>query len=273
MSFAQDIANLSPIDKLTKVMAHLRSGTGCPWDREQTHLSLKKYLLEETYEVIQAIDDDNMYNLREELGDLLLQVVFHAQIAAEEGEFTLEDIIENLVEKLLRRHPHVFADTTLQTSQDVNKVWEKVKFQEKLQLQEKVQLQETEREYLQTPKGLPALMYAEATQRKASQWGFDWLDSDGPWAKVFEELRELEQAVKDGSPQSWSDEMGDILFSLVNLSRFIDVDPEDSLRRSTTKFRKRFADMMKNIKETGKEIEKMSLEEMDEVWNQIKHKK
>ncbi|MCL1851573.1 MAG: nucleoside triphosphate pyrophosphohydrolase [Peptococcaceae bacterium] len=274
MDINHDLDQFSGLTKLKKIMARLRSEEGCPWDREQTHFSLKKYLLEETYEVLQAIDESNMYNLREELGDLLLQVVFHAQMAEEEGEFTLEDIIDNLNEKMLRRHPHVFEAAEAKPGKDgfgvhdVNKAWEQIKLQEK-------EYSETGSDpaYLQTPKGLPALMYAEATQRKASQWGFDWPDKTGPWAKVYEELAELEQAVAQGSQQDRVDEMGDMLFSLVNVSRFIGVDPEDSLRKSTKKFRKRFTDMMETIGALGENIENKSIEELNEVWNIIKLRK
>jgi tetrapyrrole methylase family protein/MazG family protein len=271
MNFETDLDGLSVLDKLKTIMAYLRSEKGCPWDREQTHISLKKYLLEETYEVLQAIDEQNMYNFREELGDLLLQVVFHAQIAEEEGEFTLEDIIESLVKKLLRRHPHVFTDKTeasITEASQVNKVWEQVKLHERREASETA----VKAEYLQIPKGLPALMYAEAMQRKASQWGFDWPDRLGPWTKVYEELGELERAMAEGSKQDWCDEMGDILFSLVNVSRFIDVDPEDSLRRSARKFQNRFTEMMEIINESGNRIENLSLEELDDVWKRVKRR-
>ncbi|MCL1917413.1 MAG: nucleoside triphosphate pyrophosphohydrolase [Peptococcaceae bacterium] len=288
-----------PLEKLKMLMAHLRSEKGCPWDREQTHSSLKKYLLEETYEVLQAIDEENVYNLREELGDLLLQVVFHAQIAEEEGDFTLEDIIEKLVEKLLRRHPHVFGDTDLGgdginsgnagsgagsggdgsggadgaetplSVAEVHKTWERIKRREKQQRADNGGSKD-ETVYLQVPKGLPALMYAEGVQRKASQWGFDWPDRGGPWRKVHEEIGELAQAMEGGSQEDLCNEMGDILFSLVNVCRFIDVDPEESLRRSVRKFQMRFTEMIKIINVSEKKIENISLEELDEVWNRVK---
>jgi len=253
-----------PIERLKEIMARLRAG--CPWDKEQTHASLRKYVLEEAYEVVEAIDRKNMNNLQEELGDLLLQVVFHARIAEEEGAFTLDDVIEGIANKLIRRHPHVFADQTVGSSEDVKAVWEQIKLQEK----GKDSPPETTREYIRVPKELPALMLAEASQRKAAQWGFDWPDYQGPLAKVYEELAEWEQALAYGSECDRSEEMGDILFSLVNVSRFLNIDSEICLRRSTLKFQERFTQMMKKIERSEKNIANMSLKEMDEVWNSIK---
>jgi tetrapyrrole methylase family protein/MazG family protein len=240
---------------------------------------LKKHLLEESYEVLQAIDEENMYNLREELGDLLLQVVFHAQIAEEEGEFTLEDIIDKLVEKLWRRHPHVFGSTGSESDlgaaepdlsvAEVHQTWEQIKRREKQQqLEDAAPGEETV--YLQVPEILPALMYAEAIQRKASQWGFDWPDHRGAWEKVHEEMGELGRALREGSQQDCCDEMGDILFSLVNVCRFMHVDPEESLRRSARKFQVRFTEMMKIINISEEKIENISPEDLDEVWNRVK---
>jgi tetrapyrrole methylase family protein/MazG family protein len=262
----QPLPSADRLDRLISIMAELRSIRGCPWDKEQTHQSLKKYLIEETYEVIDAIDKGDLHNLCEELGDLLLQVVFHAQIAAEKNNFTMDNIIEGISEKLIRRHPHVFGDIVADTSAEVLENWDKIKVQEK---EEEHRKRERENDYFNIPSGLPALMYAEKTQKKAAKIGFDWQSYEGPLAKVEEERTELAEAIELGA--GVEDELGDLLFSIVNLSRFLQVDSEEALRYSTQKFQGRFIKMLKLIQEKRLNPEHLELKEMDIYWEEAKN--
>ncbi len=232
----------------------------CPWDRIQTHLSLRRCLLEEAYEVLEAIDSGNMDHLKKELGDLLLQVVFHANIAEESESFTLKEIIQSESKKLIDRHPHVFGDTKVSGAEEVKKNWEKLKMKEgRSSAIEGI------------PEQLPALLKAFRIQEKASKVGFDWNDSEPAFAKITEELNELKQNVETGrSDDEIEDELGDLLFSIVNYARFLKINPEDALRRTIVKFRSRFEKIEKFAEENGKELEAMSLEEMDRIWNESK---
>ncbi|MDA8227559.1 MAG: nucleoside triphosphate pyrophosphohydrolase [Desulfitobacterium hafniense] len=249
------------IARLLEVMQSLRSPEGCPWDKEQTHQSLKPYLIEESYEVIDAIDKGDMYNLCEELGDLLLQVVFHSQVAAEAGEFNFHDVVKGITEKLIRRHPHVFADVQADTSAEVLKNWEKIKREEKGDAKEK-------KEFFDLPDALPALMLAQRVQKKAAKFGFDWSDLNGPMDKIQEELKELQEAISCG--RGISEEMGDLLFAIVNLSRFLELEAEETLRVTILKFKRRFHRMYELAKLDRQNFEDLSLAEMDRYWDQVK---
>jgi tetrapyrrole methylase family protein / MazG family protein len=269
--------------KLVELMATLRAPHGCPWDRKQTHESLKPYLLEETYEVLETIDQQDPIKLREELGDVLLQVLFHSDIAAEAGHFTVEDVLEVLAAKLIRRHPHVFnKDTQALNPTNGDQVltqWEEIK--------------RTEREAAGgrqsaldgVPKTLPALLRAYQTQARAARVGFDWPHNaaglEQVYGKVAEEISELREAVSDSqaertaaSPPSGriEAEVGDILFSLVNLARFLKVNPEDALRGSTNRFIDRFHLVEAQAADQGRALSDMTLADMDALWEEAKHR-
>jgi len=246
--------------KLAKIMRTLRSEGGCAWDREQTHETLKKYLIEETYEVIEAIEKQDMYNLCEELGDLLLQVVFHAQIALEASEFEIRDVLRGVIQKMIRRHPHVFGEEKAETADDVILTWDRIKLKEKEN--------DKQPDFFNDPKGLPALMLASSTQRKVAKIGFDWTDIKGPWSKVQEELQELESAMAEGV--GIHEELGDLLFAIVNLSRFLKLDTEEVLRDNIHKFQNRFQKMIELSGKKGSEFENLSLDEMDIFWEKAK---
>jgi tetrapyrrole methylase family protein/MazG family protein len=251
--------NNSNFDKLVEIMAKLRAEDGCPWDREQTHMSLRKYLLEESYEVLEAIDAADSKALCEELGDLLLQVVFHAQIASESNTFDIDDIIAAVSEKLIRRHPNVFGDVKINSAAEQSINWEKIKKDEgKKSVLDGV------------PKALSALLRAHRIQQKATTVGFDWPDIEPVWEKVFEELHEFKSAVAANQQKHMQEEYGDLLFSLVNLGRFIDVDPEDALRATTDKFIDRFGKVEKHFRDNDKPMEEATLTEMDAIWERAK---
>ncbi|HLP18023.1 MAG TPA: nucleoside triphosphate pyrophosphohydrolase [Bacteroidota bacterium] len=231
----------------------------CPWDREQTHASLRHSFLEEAYEVIESIEQNDMKEFSIELGDILLHVVLQAVIAEETAEFTLADVIARVSEKLIRRHPHVFADAVIGTSEEQKAQWEKVKLTEG-------------RESIidGVPQHLPALQRAQRLQDKAAQVGFDWTSKDDVWKKVEEELQEFHAASDHGDRVKMEEEFGDLLFSLVNYSRFIHVHPEDALRGTTNKFVRRFKYIESELKKAGKDIHSVPLEEMDALWNDAK---
>jgi len=243
-------------------MERLRAENGCPWDRKQTHESLKPYLIEETYEVISAIDSGNDDELKEELGDLLLQIVFHAQIAKEDGRFDIDDVAKTIVEKLIRRHPHVFGDLKVSGSDEVLQNWEKIKKEEG-----------KESIFDGVPEGLTSLLKARRVQEKAKRVGFDWNNIEGTLDKVKEEFDELSEAIKFGKKEKISEEFGDLLFSLVNVSRFLDIDAEDSLRQTIEKFMKRFKSVEKIIKSKGgKDLKNYTINELDEIWEDVKRR-
>jgi tetrapyrrole methylase family protein/MazG family protein len=254
---------LPSLSRLAEIIGVLRSPEGCPWDREQDRNSLKKCLLEESYEVLEAIERQDAYNLCEELGDLLLQVVFHAQIASELQEFDLRDVLEGIIKKMIRRHPHVFADAKAADSAEVLLNWEEIKRQEKGSTD--VAAKEL---FAGAARTLPALMLAEWTQKKAARVGFDWPDKAGPLHKIHEELHELEEALQQET--GIQEEFGDVLFSLVNLARFLQLDPEDTLRQAVMKFQNRVRKMAERIEEDGLEMDKLSLEALGKYWDWVK---
>ncbi|MCD6167488.1 nucleoside triphosphate pyrophosphohydrolase [bacterium] len=246
-------------EKLVAIMRKLRGENGCPWDKEQTHASLRPYLVEETYEVLEAIDTGDMEDLKQELGDLLLQIIFHAQIAEENHHFNINDVIESIIDKLIRRHPHVFGDAVIKTAAEQTKNWERLKKTEgRASILEGV------------PKNLSALLRAWRLQSKAAQVGFDWDNISDVWKKVEEEMDELKEAIQKNQPDAVENEFGDLLFSLVNLSRFLSVNPEDALRHTIRKFTQRFQEVEKQLQLQGKSPQTVSLEEMDKIWNQTK---
>lgn len=249
---------------LVGIMARLRQQDGCPWDREQTHQSLKKYFLEETYEVLDAIDAADDEALCDELGDALLQVVFHAQIAAEENRFTIDDVVEGICQKMRRRHPHVFDNGYAGDSGQVLTQWEEIKAAEKASNHK-----DKKRGLMYVNDNLPALLLAQKVQDKAARVGFDWPDISGPREKVNEELVELDQAA---NPQHIKEELGDCLFALVNLARFYQVDAEDALRSSAHKFMKRFTYIEEALSRQNKTWQEMDLPGLDQLWQEAKTK-
>ncbi|PLX32641.1 MAG: nucleoside triphosphate pyrophosphohydrolase [Ignavibacteria bacterium] len=246
-------------DELLRIMTRLRKE--CPWDREQTNDSIKGHTIEEAYEVVEAIDDGNDAELQSELGDLLLHVVFHTEIAAEGGRFTITDVLGSIIDKLVRRHPHIFSDTEVTTSDDVKKNWEEIKMEEG-----------RESVIDGVPRALPALLKAHRMQDKASKIGFDWERGEDVWKKVDEELHELRGAVESRNGSDIEEEFGDVLFSLVNYARFLRVNPEDALRRTIDKFDRRFRHVERRLREEGRAAEDATLEEMDRYWDEAKEK-
>ncbi|MBC7123532.1 MULTISPECIES: nucleoside triphosphate pyrophosphohydrolase [Pseudothermotoga] len=245
-------------EKLVQIMETLRSKRGCEWDRSQTHESLKPYLIEEAYELLDAIDEKNDARMIEELGDVLLQVIFHAQVAKERDAFDILDVLRTLSEKLVRRHPHVFGDSPGYSYEQ----WERIKSQEKGTSKSSA--------IGSLNKALPALSLARRIQENAAAVGFDWPDVSGAMEKVREEVRELEQAIQRGDPGSMEEELGDLLFAVVNVARFSSVDPEVALRRATEKFANRFAMVEDFAKKRGLELKKMTLEQLDALWEEVK---
>ncbi|MRR55809.1 MAG: nucleoside triphosphate pyrophosphohydrolase [Deltaproteobacteria bacterium] len=249
-------------DTLLNLMRRLRAPGGCPWDAEQTHESLKRYLLEETYEVLEAIDAKSTKMLKEELGDLLLQAVFHTVIAEEKGEFTMDEVLQVLCDKLIRRHPHVFTDLEIDTIDDLVANWERIKKAEK---------GEERRSVLSgVPPQLPALLRAQKITEKASRVGFDWDHVDPVFAKVLEELKELEETLFTGDQERIEAELGDLLFSIVNLGRFLSINPEDALRKTISRFISRFNHVEESLHSQGKSLTEASLEQMDRLWDEAK---
>lgn len=246
-------------ERLVEIVSALRGPGGCPWDREQTHASMKPYLLEEAYEVLDSIDQPDGEGLAEELGDLLLQIVFHARLAEERGRFTITDVIRGINEKLVRRHPHVFAEADIRTAEEQTRHWEKIKKQEgKFSVLDGV------------PRTAPALLRAYRVQQKAATVGFDWKSAEPVLGKVREELDELEAEMGSGRPDRVHEEFGDFLFSMVNLSRFLRLHPEECLSAAVEKFTDRFRRMEAVFREKGIPLEGRTLEEMDSVWNEVK---
>jgi tetrapyrrole methylase family protein/MazG family protein len=249
--------------ELLDVMAQLRGAHGCPWDKEQSHASLRSFLLEESHELLDALDQGNSQKIREELGDLLHQIIFHCQIAAEIGTFTAEDVARDLKNKMVRRHPHVFSGKPLPDSETALKRWAEIKAAEKDGEVPKSALGNL-------PKSLPALARAQAVTERAAQVGFDWSDIAPVWQKVDEELIELKAAWSSGDKKRTGEELGDLLLSLVNLSRFLGVQSEDTLTQAIERFMKRFRHIETRLRELGTSPAASSLEVMDGLWNEAK---
>ncbi|MFC1730237.1 nucleoside triphosphate pyrophosphohydrolase [candidate division KSB1 bacterium] len=249
---------MKEFDRLVEVMRRVKSE--CPWDRKQTHDTLRQYFIEETFEVIDAIDEKDDSSLAEELGDVQCQILFHSLLAEDRGKFTISDVMTILADKMVRRHPHVFGDTVVNGSEDVLQNWEHIKMNEG----------KKESVLDGVPKEMPALIKAYRIQSKAGRVGFDWPDIDGVINKVFEELAEFKESVEKNNRDEIEDELGDLLFSLVNTARKLEVNPEDALRRTIRKFDKRFRFIEKSLKQQGKDLKKTSLEEMDKLWDEAK---
>ena len=251
---------LKAFERILNIMDELREK--CPWDREQTIESLRILTIEETYELAEAITKNDMPNIKEELGDLLLHIVFYAKIGEEKKEFDMAGILNDLCEKLIRRHPHIYGDEKLENSEEVLVSWEKIKMKEKGKEGKSV--------LSGVPSALPALVKSFRIQQKAKKVGFEWDEISQVWDKVEEEMTELKEAVESGDQRHIEEEFGDVLFALTNYSRFLKVDPEGALERSNQKFIKRFKKMEEVAKERNQDLADMTLQEMDDIWNEIK---
>ena len=249
----------SSLNHFVEITKRLRKE--CPWDREQTHASIRHSLIEEAYEVVESIDNNDLNHLKKVLGDLLLHVVFHSNIAEEEKAFTLDDVIQAITDKMIFRHPHIFGDVKVESADHVKQNWEKLKMKEgRTSVMDGV------------PKEMPALLRAHRLQEKASKIGFDWRKKEDAWKKVDEEIGELHKAVDEKDQGQVEGEFGDLLFALVNYSRFVNINPENALRRTIDKFITRFQYIERRLKENGKDIHSSSLEEMDGLWEEAKEK-
>ncbi len=249
------------LSDLAKIMVDLRNvEKGCPWDKEQTHESLKPYLIEEAYEVLEAIESGEDALLKEELGDLLFQVIFHSQLAKENGRFTIENVIATVSEKMIRRHPHVFGSENAENSSDVLSRWEEIKKEEKKRdsILEGV------------PRSLPSLIRAKRLMDRAARVGFEWDKVEDVWKKVEEEWQEIQDAREKGDDKELKEEIGDLMIALVNLGRFLKIDADEALTSSVEKFIRRFSAIEKELKANGKDIHEATLEEMDEIWNRVR---
>ena len=259
------------LEPLVNILDKLLSPEGCPWDRQQTHFTLKPCLLEEAYEVIEAINAEDMKQLKEELGDVLLQVVFHAALAEQKGEFDLHDVVMGITNKMVRRHPHVFGEVTVRGTEDVLKNWEEIKKAEKGNNRTGGSIMKT------VNRALPALLLAEEVQKRAKQVGFDWENVQGPLGKIKEELQELEEAISKQDNQEKSkmkieEELGDLLFAVVNVARFVDVSSEVALSGTIQKFMRRFNFIEQEILARGAKWEELNLHYLDEIWEKAKLK-
>ena len=250
---------------LVDLMVRLRGPNGCPWDREQNFDSIKPFLLEETYEVMDAIDARDWPDLADELGDLLLQAVFFSQMASEENLFRIEDALDAINQKLIRRHPHIFGDEIARTEGDVRKRWSEIKAEEK-----RGKGEQGTTLLGSVPRSLPALVEAQQISSRAAQAGFDWENPGQVLDKLHEEVREFEEARARGLREDLEDELGDLLFVLVNLARFVKVDPEQALRKTNAKFRRRFGYVEQKLAERGKSTRESSIEEMESLWQEAK---
>jgi len=243
--------------KLVQIMDDLREK--CPWDRKQTIATLRSMTIEETYELADAITNNDWQNIKEELGDVLLHILFYAKIGDEQNQFTLQDVIDGISQKLIARHPHIYGDVKVNDEEDVKKNWEKIK------------MKEGKKSVLSgVPQALPAMVKAARIQEKAKQVGFEWENKEDVWKKVEEEIGELKEAMQEGIQDNVEHEFGDILFSLVNYARFLHIDAEGVLERTNKKFIYRFTRMEEEAKNSGKELTDMSLAEMDAIWNRVK---
>jgi tetrapyrrole methylase family protein / MazG family protein len=260
-------------EKLVGIMATLRGPRGCPWDKQQDFNSLKPMLVEEVYEVLEAIENDDFEGLSEELGDVLLHIVFHSHLAQEAGHFDIETVIDKISEKLIRRHPHVFGDETASTAEEVIKNWEAIKAQEKAdKLTNRTPEQRSLLEGI--PSKLPAIHEAHQISSRAARVGFDWPDVNGIFDKLQEEVGELKEVLSEGDSaekrERLEDEIGDMLFVIVNIARFLKIDSESALKHANRKFKTRFQFMEAQLRQQGKTLEQTSLDEMEQLWQQAK---
>ena len=259
-------------DELVAVMARLRAPGGCPWDHEQTYASLSQYLLEEAYETFDAIQEadstGDTTNLKEELGDLLLQVIFHSTIGAERGDFTIDEVADGVTQKLVLRHPHVFGDTKLERAEDVLDNWDKLKADERAASGKEIKNHDSILD--EVPIHFPALLEALKLTKRAAKVGFDWPDVEPVFEKLSEEVDELRAAIESKSTEEVAEEIGDLLFVVVNLARKLDIEPETALKRCNRKFRKRFRFIENKLRSSGKQLNESSLDEMDSLWNAAK---
>ncbi len=252
-----------PINKLIDILAKLRAPNGCPWDREQTHQSLVEHLNEEVAELADAIEDDNSKDICEELGDILLQVVFHSQIAQEKNDFNFDDVVQCISEKMIRRHPHVFGEKSAETAEEVIGIWEKIKKKEKGEKRKSIMDG--------VPRSLSALQQARKVQKKAAHYGFDWIKEEDIIKKIEEELDEVKDALKQGNKKEIDEEIGDLLFAVVNLSRYRKgYSAEHLLRNGVNKFKQRFRYIENELIKKGKSLEDSDIEEMEILWNKSK---
>lgn len=246
--------------RLVKIMDELREQ--CPWDRKQTIQSLRQMTIEEMYELADAITDENWQGIREELGDLLLHILFYAKIGSEQNQFTLEEVINGICEKLIARHPHIYGNVTVNDAEEVKSNWEKLK------------LKEGKKSVISgVPVSLPAMVKAMRLQEKAKQTGFEWENKEQVWEKVEEEIGELKSAISSGDPAAMEDELGDLFFSLINYARFLQTDAENALERTNKKFIHRFTQMEQQAMQQGRRLDEMTLQEMDAIWNAIKQQR
>jgi tetrapyrrole methylase family protein/MazG family protein len=252
---------MDSFQKLVDIMTRLRSEDGCPWDHVQTSETLKPYLIEETYELVEAIDEKDPAKIKEELGDLLLQIVFHAQIAKDHGEFDINDVIEGISHKMVSRHPHVFGDARFETPEEVTKQWQDRK-------REEGKCKESALEGV--PKELPSLLRAHRLQSRAAKVGFDWEKVEDVFGKLDEELKEFREALENKDQREIEDELGDIFFVLVNISRFVGVNAEEALRKTISKFISRFRYIEMKAADQGRQLSDIPLEEMDALWDEAK---
>ena len=250
---------------LVALMARLRGPDGCPWDRKQNAESLKPFLVEECYEVVDAIEEGAPDKIRDELGDLLFQIIFHARLAEEQDRFTINDVIRAIIEKMTRRHPHVFGDATLGTDKEVIANWEKIKKQEKGHSERKSILDGI-------PRHLPSLLRAHSLQKRAARVGFDWSRIEEALPKLDEEMAEFKESLKKEDAEGIEEELGDIFFMLVNISRFLGINPEEALRKTISKFIYRFRYIEENAANAGKSLNDMTLDEMEHLWQESKGK-
>ena len=248
---------------LVEIVKILRSPGGCPWDMEQNHKSIREDFLEETYEVLEAIDTENKVLLEEELGDVLLQVVFHAQISKEDSDFDINNVTDGICKKLIIRHPHVFSDVTVNSTEEVLSNWDDIKRQTKSQETQSVAM-------AAIPKTFPALMKAQKVQKKAKKAGFDWPDAEGAFNKVLEETEELKEVFNSDNKDRIEDELGDLLFSVVNVARFCDCNVESALERATMKFMRRYTEVERLVEEKNIDMKTSSIETLDKLWESVK---
>jgi tetrapyrrole methylase family protein/MazG family protein len=253
------------LKSLVELIAKLRGPDGCPWDRKQTTKSLTPFLLEECYEVVDALDEGSPDKIKEELGDLLFQIIFHARIAEEQGRFTIQDVIVTNVEKMTRRHPHVFGDARLTTDKEVLANWEEIKRKERGDGERKSIFEGV-------PRHLPSLLRAHSLQERAARVGFDWSRIDEALPKLDEEMAEFKESLKQKNADGIEEELGDIFFMLVNISRFLGVNPENALRKTISKFIYRFRHIEEHAAKTGRSLNDMTLDEMEKLWQESKGK-